>query len=334
VKRAAKEGKIVIIDEFNYLPEETLASLNALMDTKPGNGVKEGFGIILTGNIGKRFKRQKLGAAFLNRISHGIIEYNFPPQEFNNSLEKSIVTEEQLGKDKNSPPKRSLFTDVMAIAIDKKSNLVGPPNMLEDAWNVSRSFSLIQQIAMEKDYRDLRLPDTFGQVSTGFQFDDSMLSFRQLNAIVEEWKHDAYQYSLDWYIYKNVIRPAVVIAPKEAAQLFFVFKEFGQFFQSDAWKGIQITPSPWSINGFHTLPEKNMLRSNAPMKHFLPEELVTAVSGRELPRRHDINTEHVDTDSETLQMEMEGEFLKRQEQLKNLSEMVELVCPLKSEQTV
>ncbi|HHX58941.1 MAG TPA: AAA domain-containing protein [Candidatus Moranbacteria bacterium] len=64
VGRAAKNGTKVIIDEFNYLSSETIGALNDFM--AKGNAI-DGFGIIMTGNIGEEYlKRGDLDPAFIN----------------------------------------------------------------------------------------------------------------------------------------------------------------------------------------------------------------------------------------------------------------------------
>ena len=83
VLKARKTGKIVIIDEFNYIEPGLLASLNELMEPE---GATEGFGIIFTGNLtladAKRYtERRTLDPAFINRLNSSLIEYNTPPQD-------------------------------------------------------------------------------------------------------------------------------------------------------------------------------------------------------------------------------------------------------------
>jgi MoxR-like ATPase len=98
VYQAAKEGRVVIIDEANYIPPELIASLNDIMTKRPGEQihvqqdgvgpitVQEGFGIIFTGNVNpptgptaKRYVgRRDPDAAFIDRVP--VVEYGSLPQ--------------------------------------------------------------------------------------------------------------------------------------------------------------------------------------------------------------------------------------------------------------
>jgi len=208
VVRAATEGRKIVIDEFNYLPEETLASLNAFLDTRPGNMgrlqigsdekevmVKDGFGVILTGNIGKSFlKRKSLDPALVNRIGSGIIEWDAVGQEFDKSFQESIIDGKEIDEGKKSP-QRNLFTIGLTQLLDSKSNLAAPASALEKVWNLSESFALIQAISSGKDYRSLGLD--FMQGSTSYNFDKFFLSFRNFNNVLRQWKLEGYDKSLD-----------------------------------------------------------------------------------------------------------------------------------------
>ncbi|MFH1142474.1 MAG: AAA family ATPase, partial [Candidatus Uhrbacteria bacterium] len=106
VGRAKKEGHIVVIDEFNYLPPDTLAALNDILSSKDN---PPGFGVVFTGNIGKEYlKRQGLDPAFVNRVLSGTVHYELPPQEIDQALDDSILTNEQL-RLADVTPERNLY---------------------------------------------------------------------------------------------------------------------------------------------------------------------------------------------------------------------------------
>ena len=95
VYRAMEEGRPVIIDEVNAIPHEVLISLNHILTRQPGDAVnvqqdsgkmvtvKEGFGILMTGNLNqgqeKYVDRQEMDPAFLSRLYK--IEYDYLPQK-------------------------------------------------------------------------------------------------------------------------------------------------------------------------------------------------------------------------------------------------------------
>jgi len=281
VGRAAAEGKIVVIDEFNYLPPDTLAALNDLLSAKPGVKVKKGFGVIFTGNIGKEYlKRQPLDPAFVNRILSGTVEYAFPPQELNAALDESIKSNEELASGE-VPLKRDLYQIAVTQLLDKRGNLLAPEQALRQVWDLTRIVSLAQQISAGKDFRDLGLNIPGTQAVTAMKFEQIFLSFRNLNQIVREWKQDGFTKPLDWYVFANVIRPAAVISPKEAAELYYLFGNWGGMFVGDAWKNIQVDSATWKIYGADKVPEIKPKKMS--LKHFLPSEVVRAVSGMDLP---------------------------------------------------
>ncbi|OGH95183.1 MAG: hypothetical protein A2538_03355 [Candidatus Magasanikbacteria bacterium RIFOXYD2_FULL_41_14] len=281
VGRAMENGSIVVIDEFNYLSPETMAALNDVLSN--ANKTKPGFGIIMTGNFGKKFKRQGLDPALVNRLSSGICDYNYPPQEIDATLENSIISKEDA--DNGAPTKpRDLFLSGLTQSVDNKGNLSGPADTLDNLWGLSQNFALIQQVAGGKDIRNLEIGTSMAQGISKFNFESFFLSFRNYNSIVREWKLDGYEYSLDWYIYENVIRPAGVIAPREAAQLFYIFQMWGGKFAGNEWGGVTVDATAWTITGLETVPDKESFkRKNIPRKYFLPSEIVEAASGRQMP---------------------------------------------------
>lgn len=276
VGRAARDGKIVVIDEFNYLPPDTLAALNDLL--AGGSDVQKGFGVIFTGNIGKEYlKRQALDPAFINRILSGTVEYGFPPQELNKAFSNSILSREQQGE-KQERVDRDLYQIALTQLLDAKGNLLAPEGTLESIWDLARIIALSQQIASGKDFRDLGLDSPATQGVTAMQFESVFLSFRNLNQVVCEWKLDGYTKPLEWYVFTDIIRPASVLNPKEAAQLFYLFDPM---FSGEYWKNISVDSTTWRMTGINKIKEP--ATSETELKPYLPSEVVEAISGRQLP---------------------------------------------------
>jgi MoxR-like ATPase len=279
VGRAAKEGRMVVIDEFNYLPPDTLAALNDLISG--GKNTKEGFGIIFTGNIGKEYiKRQSLDPAFVNRVLSGTVEYGFPPQELDRSFADSVVSRDGLEEGKE-PPSRDLYQIALEQLLDAKGNLQAPEQTLEQVWDLSRVIALTQQLAGGKDFRDLGLAGAATQGVTAFKFENVFLSFRNLNQVVREWKLDGFTKPLEWYVFANIIRPASVISSKEAAQLFYLFQSWGGMFEGKSWKPVEVDTTTWGIAGVKDV--KTVKAQDVPLRTYLPSEVVEAFSGKALP---------------------------------------------------
>ncbi|MEM2987864.1 MAG: AAA family ATPase [Candidatus Bathyarchaeia archaeon] len=339
VAKAAREGRIVVIDEFNYLPPETLAALNTFLDVRPGSSgafsldsekktfVKEGFGVIFTGNIGERYAREKFDPAFINRIGPGIIEYNYPPQAFDGVLTQNIITRKEVAQGRKPLP-RDLFIIGTTLLVDAKGNLIAPPDALQKLWDLCRGFSIIQQLTLGKDFRDLGFGDIAHQHITGFKFDYYILSFRQLISIVERWKTDGFQYSLDWYIYDNIIKPAFLIEPREAAQIFYILKNREGFLQDEKLASVRVNPNPWNITNLPDL-KKEDFRIKAENKYYLPQEIAEAVAGIEMPSYEEVEEAEKlkkRAESERLSREKEKDLLDFKRKFSDLEKTIEILC--------
>lgn len=300
VLRAAEEGKSVIVDEFNYINPGVLASLNKLVEAKPGEivefagqkiEIKPGFSIIFTGNIskaevGRYLQRQKLDPAFVNRLNASLIEYNTPPQEIKRSLEASILEEKEILEAKEVS-KRDLFQIGLAHLVDKKGNLKAKENSLEQLWRLSQEFSLLQRLFAGEKISEEEIPKEIA--GTRFDLREYHASLRTFGDIIKDWKKEAFKYKLDWYIFDGLIRPANIISSKEAAQFFYLMKNHGDFFQDEVWKEIKIDPISWNIEGIEKLAKnekkiKENLQSEEKTKYYLPQEIVEALVGERMPR--------------------------------------------------
>jgi len=344
VLKAANEGKIVIIDEFNYIPPALLGGLNALIEAKPNEEisvfgqkikVKPGFGVILTGNItrsefrGRYLQREKIDPALVNRLNSGLIEYGSLPQA-NMSFKESILSQSEL-KEEKQIPSRELFQIGLTLLADEKGNISGPKDLLERVWNFSEELSLLQKI-----YGGEKL-ETPVKLSRGQDvvLKEYAISNRTYLSILEHWKNDNYRYSIDWYVYDNLIRPASIISPSEAGQIFSLLKERGMFFQDPMWgEVLKVNPTNYEIEGIEEIERRRkdfMKRQElkTPKHYFAPKEVAEAFLGVEMPELEEI---------EEVKKELEDEeriqrYEKLQERydnvkgfIENLEQTIELYC--------
>ena len=276
IGRAQRDGRIVVIDEFNYLPPETIAALNEILSNKDN---PPGFGVVLTGNVGEAYiKRQVLDPAFINRVLSGTVQYEFPPQEIDSALDGAIK-----GADELEAGEKTYDRDLYQIAVtqlaDTQSNVLAPKEALQQVWDFIRICSLTQKMAQGKDFRSLGL--NVGVGVSAMRFASVFLSFRNINQVVREWKLGGFRQPLDWYIYDTLIRPAAVYAPKEAAEIMYLFRDWGGFFSDKTWDKIEVDPMQWRITGHEGI--KAPKGAKVPLKAFQPAEVVEAVSGYRLP---------------------------------------------------
>ena len=286
----AKEGTPLVLDEFNYLPPETLASLNALMGAHEGDEiavgeetvtVKKGFCVILTGNIGREYARKNLDPAFINRIGSNMVEYGYLPQETMESYDKAVLLKD---RDEDMPPaERDMFLIALAQMTDKRGNLRTPASAPETLWNLSRAFSIIQLLGAGKKRENVLKHNSFSGAST-FGFSKWFLSFRNFNEIIRSWASEGYQTDLSYYLYDQIVRPALLIAPREAAQLFYVFKHWGGFFQDEQWDAIKVNSERWEISEKTKVEKEECTAEQMPPRQlFSPTELAQMVHGRTCP---------------------------------------------------
>ncbi len=279
IGKAAEKGVKVIIDEFNYLPSETIGALNDFM---AGNNAKEGFGIIMTGNIGKEYlKRQDLDPAFLSRISEGTFKIGYPLQDFDKPISQSVIDRKDYWAGEQ-PVRRDLFIAGITQLLDMKGNLIAPADAQEKVWDLSQAFALIQKLAAGENIRNISDNEKLKTV-TETSFKKIFLSYRNFNSILRSWKMDDYDREIDYYILNNLIRPASIFAPKEAAQLFYFFQHNG-FLLGDNCSEIKVDSSLWEISGVPDIVDKKKFQvDDSKAKVHSIKEVVENCYGVETP---------------------------------------------------
>jgi MoxR-like ATPase len=342
--KAAQEGRIVIIDEFNYIPPAVLGSLNALLEAKPGQlvsiggqsvEVKPGFGVILTGNItkvdiqGRYLGREKIDPALVNRLNSGLIEYGSLPQA-QVSFQESILTQEKFKKEEKIF-NRELFQIALSILADEKGNLSGSADLLEKCWNLSEEFSMLQKIyAGEKLETGVKLPG--GQ---NIVLKEYAISNRTFRSVLEHWKNDNFKYPIDWYVYDNLIRPSSLISPSEAGQMFIVLKQRGMFFQDPVWDILKASSPHYKIEGIEEI-ERNkndflnkIQKTEKEIKFFTSQEVAEAFLGIKMPQLEEIEVvkkEILDKQKIERYMELEQLYEPIKEFINNWKEVIDLYC--------
>jgi MoxR-like ATPase len=292
VGRAAAEGKPVIIDEFNYLPPATLGALNDLLNPD-SNNAQPGFSVIFTGNVGKEYiDRASFDPAFLNRVVNGTFRYTHPPQEIDAPYMGSAISQEERAEGE-APQPRDLFQVAMTHMADGKGNIRAPKDALEQAWNVTRGFSLVQKIVAGEDFRNLGASPEATQQITDLNFRSINLSFRNLNQVIREWKLDGYTQPLEAYVFRDIIQPAATLAPREAAQLLYIFKDWQGLFQGEHWNDLVADYERWNISGTETvgMPKPD---TNVELVPLTTDEVARAFSGIEVPEFIEVSPDRQD----------------------------------------
>ena len=333
VYKAAQDGKVLIIDEANYIPPGLLAKINDILTKRPGEfinvqedgvepiKVREGFGVLMTGNMNVKataeqfYKdRKDLDPALRDRIV--LRPYDYLPQRTTGSFYESP-----------NPEENQLFMIALCSLIDTDGSLRAPENAVDDIWRLSKLARLTEE-AFAGRFTD---GNKFEQGASSIQIQvKKLISPRGLQAIIQEWQKSNYAYEIDHYIYKYLIQNNENI--KERAYFYQLASRVG-FFQSEGWpKQDEVDyGKDGAIANFLVKDPENKMADKA-KQFYSPMDTVEAIYGNP-PARTEWPTEEAKTVSE--QGEKAAEFAALQERFDQLKEEVAKwaekigdVCPI------
>jgi MoxR-like ATPase len=277
VYRAMAEGRPVIVDEVNAIPHEVLISLNHILTRKVGEKinvqqntgtqveVKEGFGVMMTGNLNqgqeKYVERQDMDPAFLSRLYK--LEYDYLPQKTEGSLE------DEFGKE------NELFHLLLSEVMDKNCNIEAPKDSIKKLWNLAKAARITQDVFAGKEIANAYYFQEAGGRAAKYLLKESVMSIRAIENILEQWKKEEYEKELDHYIWKEFVSQSTIASDK--AYLYQLLKDRFNFFQSDGWEQNPDYGSGGVVNVFDIKAPKN----SAPEKRFFgPREIVEFSFGK------------------------------------------------------
>jgi len=329
IYQAMEEGRVVIIDEVNAIPHEVLISLNHLLTRKVGDKIniqqdsgreieiKEGFGIIMTGNLNqgqeKYFDRQDMDPAFLSRLHK--IEYDYLPQN----------TEGILGDEASKENEQ--FQLLLVSLMDKNGNLEIPEDSLKKLWNLAKSARIIQNVFAGKEFDNAYYFKEAGGRSARYLLKESVLSLRGLENIISQWKAEGFAKELDYYVYNNFIKEGTVASDR--AYLYQLMKDQFGFFQTkvkdfdndgreiekDSWPQNPSYGSGGVVNSFDITTPKNPAEKR---KFFTPRQVVEFAFGKAPDRTQWPQTKETPEFEDEPGDPINPEVLKLEEFMKNL----------------
>lgn len=236
IYRAMEDGRPVIIDEVNAIPHEILISLNHILTRKAGDKVnvqqdsgkivevREGFGIIMTGNLNqgqeKYIDRQDMDPAFLSRLYK--IEYDYLPQKTEGSLDDEAGAENEL------------FHLLLARTMDRNGNLEMPKGSVRKLWNLAKAARVTQDIFAGKEINSAYYFQEAAGRPIKYLLKESVLSIRAIDNILTQWQKDGYKNEFDYYLWKEFVSQGTIASDK--AYLYQLLKDRFNFFQSDGWE--------------------------------------------------------------------------------------------------
>lgn len=236
VYRAMAEGRPVIIDEVNAIPHETLISLNHILTRQVGEKIniqqntgtqveaKEGFGVIMTGNLNqgqeRYIERQDMDPAFLSRLYK--LEYDYLPQKTEGGLEDEADKENEL------------FHLLLARVMDKNGNIEAPKDAVKKLWNLAKASRITQDVFAGKEISSAYYFQEAGGRAAKYLLKESVLSIRAIDNILTQWQKEGYKNEIDYYIWKEFVSQSTVASDR--AYLYQLLKDRFNFFQSEDWE--------------------------------------------------------------------------------------------------
>ena len=210
VYRALEQGRVLVIDEMNTIPQRLLSRLNyileqgrkegAVVNVQEDNGrtiVSKGIRVIATGNLpdetghNQIVGRADLDAATLSRFGKKI-EHGFLPQSTLGEREDGVV-------DRHG---NELFEALVARVTDSRGYARLSSEAVEDLWKFTAFAATIQQIyggsSQEKvniDGHDVRAAE---------QLKGYSVSWREINAIMNEWVTSSHTERLSGLLYDYI----------------------------------------------------------------------------------------------------------------------------------
>lgn len=276
IYRAMEEGRPVIIDEVNAIPHEVLISLNHILTRKVGDKVniqqnsgssvevREGFGIIMTGNLNQGqetyIDREDMDPAFLSRLHK--IEYDYLPQSTDGTLEEAGEEDQQ-------------FHLLLAEIMDRNGNIEAPEGSVRKLWNLTKAARITQNVFAGKEISSAFYFQEGGGRSIKYLLKENLLSMRALENVVKQWKAEGCAQEVDYYLWNNFIREGTVAADR--AYLYQLLKDRFGFFQSNGWEQSPNYGVGGVINSFDLRPPKN---KSGEKEFFGPRQTVEFAFGK------------------------------------------------------
>ncbi|MDO8463619.1 MAG: hypothetical protein Q7S96_05155 [bacterium] len=337
--QAMREGRPLIIDEMNAIPHHTLIVMNDLLLLRPGDvvtppipgaapfTVAEGFCVLATGNYkpedGKFYiGRQPLDAAFLSR--YDLLRYDYLPMSIEAEPPGLPPEEQRVYRQENE-----LYQMLVAQLINTDLSLTLPEGELVRLHDLARVARMLQDVFSERD-----VPGFFAAVggrslAPKDVLKENVLSLRHLVPIVQAWKRDGFQRSLDSYLMRDYVSRSAA-RPAELVFLYQALQVQGNFFpQADGWPdgmsdrdalAFDIESEKASATGPHA-PRGQRAPS---LDRYSPKDVIEALYGpapsrTEVPARY-VDRSAVSAEEEDTQQEDEEARIAFERSLATLSQ--------------
>lgn len=293
---AARDGRIVIIDEMNAIPHHTLIALNDLLTKRPVDAetyrrlqageitidevdsrhkfrpiysdqeivIAPGFGVIATGNWkpedGKAYVgRQDLDTAFLRRF--GIVDYDYLANPIEGALEDAADTpEEERAKKQGAELFRMLSAQLLR---DEGGHLTAevPAQAFDQLENLALVARIIQDGFSEVELPDRLKPEstsgTGGKIEAKDVIKENVADLgKLLQFVIRPWKAEGYQKPLEVYLFDRYLSRSSRARPTEIQYLYKLFQLHGFFEPAQGWPSLLDLGTPTPVAPDATEEEK------------------------------------------------------------------------------
>lgn len=339
--RAQKEGRPVLWDEINANPHHILIITNDYLTRKPGDivtppfpdiepyEVQTGYSVLATGNYkpedGKLYMhRQPIDAAFLSRW--GVVSYDYLPMS--RQLESGEMPPEEIRKLRLQ---NELHHMLVARLVNKELSATIPANAIDQLNRLAFISRNVQDIfsgagTSESFYA---LGENNAKIDPSDVLKENVLSIRHLLPVIDRWKAEGFQRSLDDYLFLEYVERSNA-RPLEKRYIYMLLQEQGDFFlKSEGWPDARNLSELQKFNIEKKMYSVNpVTRTREPRKD--PELLVQYHSAREIieglfgpaPTRRAVTTEFLhrkerkkkaveEVDETTLELERRVANLRR-----------------------
>ena len=282
--KAIQEGKPIIIDEINAIPATLLMSMNSILTTRPGKlayvpgkgqvKVKEGFSIIMTGNLNtaplaEYIGTEELNPAFLSRLS--VKEYDYLPQETSGNV-----------FEQKEPQKNELFQVAIAYLSNEDGSLRIPEGSLNKLFALCQLARVTQRVFSGKWRESDVVQEPGVSMAEEPKLEKAVISVRNIVNILNEWGKGL-EKDLDKALWDGFI--AGITDPKDQNFIFAKAREFGffrgEFWKDVSWSDIKDRQIILSWEDVSNVPEKEYQRVHklSPLKPYSPREVIEMLYG-------------------------------------------------------
>lgn len=338
---AVSTGRVLIIDEANYIPQSLMAKMNDILTKKPGEKIdvqEDGVGpleikrieVLLTGNtdfdpVEKRYKgRVTLDPALIDRVP--CIDYGYPPQVTEGTCGATAFKDKQqfvlalvTALSRQNVEQRG--AEVTGVRRDLRANepntkpfpalptagdlgpLLLPVNIIDKLWNLSLYSAVIQGVASRKLGKDDSFSFQDGATPTAVKT-DKVISMRALINVTECWVREGFSGSLDRKLYDIFIAPTP--DPRQRAYFYQLANTHFGFFKSPEWQATPQRNYEDRIAGFVIRPPRYDFPDKK--KLFTASEILGALWGPQ-PARKEFPTVNLEEEKKRSAHNKEAELV-------------------------